>query len=255
MACARPGAPPLSEPGVWRERAGYRDLRSVIDPADANGNKNRYIDLLQKSALGRSFEIGRGDVALDFGCGIGRFTDWLEKRAATVIGIDSDSEMIAVARELHPHSRCTWMTYSGDGLPLEDESVDRILSVWVLQHVLDDATLRRLVADFVRVLRPGGSVALIEQVIPGQSSLVPGYIHQRTAKQYQALFGAAGFHLVTSRPIRAAWRIASAVVRRRVPQLALRVLAEATLLRAESLSVKASYADQLMIFSRGEPTN
>jgi SAM-dependent methyltransferase len=242
----------VSEPGVWRERAGYRDLRSVIDPADVNGNKNRYIDLLQKLALGRSFAIGPRDTVLDFGCGIGRFTDWLEKRGGAIIGIDSDSEMIAVARELHPHSRCRWMTYSGQRLPLEDQSVDRILSVWVLQHVLDDANLRQLIADFARVLRPGGAIALIEQVIPGHGNVVPGYIHQRTAGEYHELFKVAGFGERTSRPIRAAWRIAGAVVRRPVPHAALRVLAEATLLRAESLAASASYADQLMVFNRGE---
>jgi SAM-dependent methyltransferase len=242
----------MSEPGVWHERAGYRDLRSVIDPADVNGNKNRYIDLLQKLALARSFAIGRKDTVLDFGCGIGRFTDWLERRAGAIIGIDSDSEMIAVARELHPQSRCQWMTYSGQRLPLEAQSIDRILSVWVLQHVLDDDNLRQLIADFVRVLRPGGSVAMIEQVIPGHGHVVPGYIHQRAAAEYRELFDAAGFDVSTSRPIRAPWRIASAVVRRPVPHIALRWLAEATLLRAEALTANASYVDQLMVFTRGE---
>lgn len=235
---------------VWRERAGFRDLRSVIDPADPNGNKNRYIDMLQKLALGRSFAISHQDVVLDFGCGVGRFTDWLEKRAGHVIGMDAVPEMVAVARELHPRSRCEWMTYSGARLPLDDSTVDRILSVWVLQHVLDDDQLRRLIDEFARVLRPDGTVALIEQVIPGTGKLVEGYVHQRTVAEYANAFEGGGFKVSLSRPIRAPWRIASAAVRRPVPAIGLRVLAEATLMRAQSLSNNAPYLDQLMIFRR-----
>lgn len=239
----------MSEP-VWRERAGFRDLRSVIDPADANGRKNTYIDMVQKLALQRSFRIGPDDVVLDFGCGVGRFTEWLEKRSGHVIGIDAVPEMVEVARELHPKSQCKWLTYSGSRLPLDDSSVDRILSVWVLQHMLDDLVLGQLVDEFARILRPRGTVALIEQVVPGSGKLVSGYIHQRTVAEYEHVFKTSGFAVSSSRPIRAPWRIASAAVRRPVPAAGLWVLAGVTLMLARSLSANSPYMDQLMILTR-----
>ena len=105
-------------------------------------------------------------------------------------------------------------------------------------------------AGEVRVIRPDGTVALIEQVIPGAGKLVEGYVHQRTVAEYTNAFEGGGFKVSLSRPIRAPWRIASAAVRRPVPAIGLRVLAEATLMRAQSLSENAPYLDQLMIFRR-----
>jgi ubiquinone/menaquinone biosynthesis C-methylase UbiE len=247
-AAAASGAS-LSEP-VWRERAAFRDLRSVIDPADVEGNKNLYIDILHKLALQRNWTLGRDDVVLDFGCGVGRFTEWLEKRSRKVIGLDSMPAMIEAARDLHPRSRCEWMSYGGDRLPLKDCSVDRILSVFVLQHVLDDDSLSTLINEFSRLLRSSGTVALIEQVVPSTDNVVAGYIRQRTVEEYRQVFAASGFEVVRSLPIRASWRYAAAITRRRVPKMMLWATAAATLLRARSLSTTAPYADQLMIFRR-----
>jgi SAM-dependent methyltransferase len=240
---------------IWRDRAQYGDLRSVIDPADVNGNKNRYIDLLQKIALDRHFKIDRSDAVLDFGCGVGRFTEWLEERAGSVIAIDSVPEMVEMAKRLHPSSRCTWMTYTGQAIPLDGGSVDRILSVWVLQHVLDEAAFNALLREFARILRPNGSVALIEQVRPKGRGSVPGYVEHRTAEEYESAFSAAGFRVDHSRPIRAPWRIASAALRRPVPKFMLRPLAEATLFLADRLSANAVYLDRLMVFTKAQSSN
>lgn len=239
---------------IWRERAGFGDFRSVIDPADSSGSKNRYIDLVQKTALERHFHVDSQDVVLDFGCGVGRFTDWLEARAATVIGIDAAPEMVDAARRLHPASRCHWLTLSGERLPLEDASIDRILSVWVLQHVLDDARLASLISEFERVLKPRGAIALIEQVVPGHRTSVSGYIEQRPAHSYEDAFGAAGFHIERSQPVRTPSRIANAILRLRPPGGVVRIMAASTLAMAGRLSSTAAYSDQLMIFSKPDMT-
>lgn len=237
---------------VWRERAGFGDLRSVIDPADASGSKNAYIDLVQKTALDRHFPIGRKDVVLDFGCGVGRFTDWLEARAAAVIGIDAVSEMIDAARRLHPNSKCRWMTYSDERLPLNDSAVDRILSVWVLQHVLDDIRLSELVSEFARVLKPGGAVAIIEQVAPTNRRSTAGYIEQRNLHDYDRAFRAAGFEVEFSQAIRSPSRVANGILMLRPTKAVVRALAASTLALAPRLAATAAYSDQLMVFRKSE---
>jgi ubiquinone/menaquinone biosynthesis C-methylase UbiE len=236
---------------VWRKRARFGDLRSVMDPADASGSKNMYIDLVQKNALERHFHIGAQDTVLDFGCGVGRFTDWLEARAHTVIGIDASPEMVAAARRLHPGSRCQWLTSADERLPLADASVDRILSVWVLQHVLDNARLEELIAEFSRVLKPGGATATIEQVDPAGRTSVPGYIEQRNARDYEKAFRAAGFRVDRSQPIRVPSRAVNAILRLRLPRAAVRLMAASASTRRAS---KATYVDQLMVFIKPDAT-
>jgi ubiquinone/menaquinone biosynthesis C-methylase UbiE len=236
---------------LWRERAGFDDLRSVLDPADATGNKNKHIDLVQKIALGRNFPLSRKHVVLDFGCGTGRFTEWLGARTATVIGLDLTAEMLLAARRLHSNPRFSWVRYGGGRLPFGDETIDRILSVFVIQHVLDESALRRLIAEFARVMRPNGMIALIEQVQASRVS-VPGFIEQRTAKEYSDMFAAAGLREYRSLPIRTSWRVASAIVRRPVPKALIWPLAMASIMVARRPGKRASYSDQLMIFGKLE---
>src|SRR5439155_25549979 len=45
-------------------------------------------------------------------------------------------------------------------LPLRDERFDRVLSVWMLQHLPTEQARRRAVQEMARVLKPGGLVLL-----------------------------------------------------------------------------------------------
>ena len=91
----------------------------------------------------------RPEVALDFGCGVGRLTQALAKRATRVIGVDASPTMLALAPKL-PN-----VTYT-DQLP---GSADFICSLIVFQHIPVDrgyAIFRQL----LRILRPGGVAAI-----------------------------------------------------------------------------------------------
>ncbi|UCC59287.1 MAG: 3-demethylubiquinone-9 3-O-methyltransferase [Dehalococcoidia bacterium] len=96
-----------------------------------------------------------GVSTLDLGCGGGFMAEALASRGARVTGIDP---WIAVLRIARVHSRTQkldiqYIGGAGESLPLSDNCFDRVVSVDVLEHVLD---LRGVLAEIYRVLRPGG---------------------------------------------------------------------------------------------------
>ncbi len=97
------------------------------------------------------------DRALDFGCGFGRLTqamgDWFEE----VVGVDIAEPMLEGARRCNRHGdRCRYLRNERPDLRMfEDQSFDLVTSLLVLQHIRPDY-IEAYVAEFVRVLRPGG---------------------------------------------------------------------------------------------------
>jgi ubiquinone/menaquinone biosynthesis C-methylase UbiE len=93
-------------------------------------------------------------VALDAACGTGRFAEFLAARGHRVIGVDSSPDMLAHARRRVPDAE--FHVGELDQLPLPDDCVDVITCALALEHVPLDPVL----AEFARVLRPGGDLVI-----------------------------------------------------------------------------------------------
>jgi ubiquinone/menaquinone biosynthesis C-methylase UbiE len=110
-----------------------------------------------------------GDIVLDIGCGVGRLTRVLAERGHHVHAIDVSAEMLAQARELNAHlENVSW--HQGDGTtlrPIEDASIDAVVSHVVFQHIPDPRITYGYVAEMGRVLRPGGWAAFQVSNDPG----------------------------------------------------------------------------------------
>src|SRR5215469_9368386 len=94
-------------------------------------------------------------VALDAACGTGRFAEFLASRGHRVIGVDSSPAMLAHARQRVPQAE--FHVAELDRLPLPDDCVDVIVCALALEHV---PRLEPVVAEFARVLRPGGDLVI-----------------------------------------------------------------------------------------------
>ncbi len=94
--------------------------------------------------------------ALDFGCGVGRLTFALARHFQRVDGVDISESMVRQARKLNAFGeRCAFHHLSAPPLPFPDASFDLVHCFLVLQHMQTSYALA-YVAEFVRVLRPGG---------------------------------------------------------------------------------------------------
>ena len=98
--------------------------------------------------------------ALDAACGTGRHTAHLCELGYEVVGVDATEAMLDVARAKVPGA--TFQLGTLQALPLEDGSVDVVTCSLALTHVED---LAPVVAEFARVLRPGGW-AVVSDVHP-----------------------------------------------------------------------------------------
>jgi ubiquinone/menaquinone biosynthesis C-methylase UbiE len=94
-------------------------------------------------------------VALDAACGTGRHAAKLAELGHRVIGVDTTSAMLDVARAKVPDAE--FRTGRLEALPIEDASVDLLTCTLALTHVEELGPVMR---EFARVLRPGGRAVL-----------------------------------------------------------------------------------------------
>ena len=98
-------------------------------------------------------EPGRG--VLDVGAGTGKLTRELVSRGADVVAVEPVAQMRAVLEQAVPTARAVDGT--AEALPVGDGSVDAIVAGSAF-HWFDGPAA---VAEFHRVLRPGGRLALV----------------------------------------------------------------------------------------------
>src|SRR6266571_2356757 len=100
---------------------------------------------------------GTEDV-LEVGCGIGRITRALGRRAASVTGVDVSAEMVEQGRAALADTANIDLIV-GNGVDLTQfgpESFDAVYSFIVFQHIPDPRVTCHYVREIGRVLRPGG---------------------------------------------------------------------------------------------------
>jgi ubiquinone/menaquinone biosynthesis C-methylase UbiE len=233
--------------GLWQGRAQLPDLRAVLDPSDRAETKNSYIDRLHRRALEHSLNLEPAQRILDLGCGVGRLSRWLAGTDRLVIGVDISDAMLRAARS-RPQPNVAFVLYSGTELPFADASFDRVVSVFVLQHVIGAIALAHLVAEVARVTRTGGRVAIIEQV-RRRSDAVDGYVEHRTKREYRDAFQTGGFQALGAKAIRSPAGFSALAARRLLPNATQGIAGAADRLIAGPMSL-LTYSDCLMSFEK-----
>ena len=116
-----------------------------------------------RSVLAVFAELVRGPVA-DVGCGTGRITSHLAGLGVDVSGVDLSPGMLAAARRAFPDLTFTEGTMTA--LPIADGTLGGVVAWYSTIHVPDE-DLPAALAEFHRVLRPGGLLQLAFQAGTG----------------------------------------------------------------------------------------
>ncbi len=134
------------------------DLRDFFDAlaADPSERHGRADALLRHRLriLIRHARLAPSDTVLDIGCGDGTHLRALAGQIERGIGIDLSREMIAMARQHADHPNLCFRVDDAETLStVPDGSVDKVICVGMLEHVLRP---RRVLEHVARVLRPTG---------------------------------------------------------------------------------------------------
>lgn len=165
---------------AWNDWGSIDPLWAIL--TDPSGKHGRW-DLEQFWRLGED-EITRvmstaatlgypagNDTALDFGCGVGRLTRAMAHHFAHCTGVDVAETMIEQARRLNQRPACTFLVNETNDLArFENSTFDFVYSALVLQHLPTVEVIRTFIAEFFRVLKPGGLLAFqLPTQVPSRS--------------------------------------------------------------------------------------
>ena len=160
----------------WGRRAAHfdADFGHSIHTPDERAAWDRVFAL----ALGGRAEGGNRLDALDIGCGTGFLSLELAARGHRVTGIDLAPAMLTVAKEKAETvgAAIRFEEADAEALPFAAASFDLVITrhvLWTLPH--PEAALD----EWIRVLRPGGRVAVID----GQSLVAPGEEQAASARR------------------------------------------------------------------------
>jgi cyclopropane fatty-acyl-phospholipid synthase-like methyltransferase len=105
----------------------------------------------------------RGLRVLDIGCGMGTFTlEAAQRGAQYALGLDLAASGIGAAARMARDEgveRCSFLLADAARLPVATAAADAAIAADFTEH-LDDETLRRVLREAARALRPGGRLIL-----------------------------------------------------------------------------------------------
>jgi SAM-dependent methyltransferase len=114
--------------------------------------------------------IDLGQEMLEIGPGPGAATDWLRYRVKRLVAVESERPAADRLTARYAGSNVEVVHGDATGLAYADASFDSVGSFTMLHHVPTAALQNRLLAEVLRVLRPGG-------VLIGSDSLASDGLH------------------------------------------------------------------------------
>jgi SAM-dependent methyltransferase len=181
LGVRRPAPAPLE---YWRRRAADYGPRSVLNLGHAE-SEYEAVTIAQKRELFPHLSrclTGQERVALDFGCGPGRFTaDLADLIKGRAIGVD----VVAAYLDMAPrHERVEYRPMDPGRIDLTEGSVD-VVWVCLVLGALREPVLSRSAAEIARVLRPGGLLFVVENT--SEQPDAPHWAYRPVA-EYETLF-------------------------------------------------------------------
>ena len=154
-----------------------------------------FLTVAEAHRMRELLQLGPGDVLADLACGAGGPGLWMAKQSgASLIGADPSAAGLSAARTraraagLADRSRFHQGTFEHTNLP--DGAVDAAMSIDAFHYAPGK---RAALAEFFRILRPGGRVSIIAfEVDPVKVTGVP-VLGADPVPDYVPLFEAAGF--------------------------------------------------------------
>ncbi len=140
----------------------------------------------------------RGLDIVEIGAGTGRLTFQICPFAKYVTAYEPDENLLKVARakkETRKVTNCVFLHGSPYQIPLKDKTMDVAIEGWNFPQIIASsedvwqATIKRSLTEMQRVIRPGGTIFLIESLgILEEEPVEPKFFH-RLYKEFESQYG------------------------------------------------------------------
>jgi SAM-dependent methyltransferase len=114
--------------------------------------------------------VDLGEDMLEVGPGPGAATEWLRHRVRRLVAVELDHEAAAALRARFAHANVSVVVGDATALDYPDGSFDSVGMFTMLHHVPTPGLQNALLAEALRVLRPGGTLV-------GSDSLASDRLH------------------------------------------------------------------------------
>jgi SAM-dependent methyltransferase len=163
-----PGSGADQRPEAWSER---------LEELHEESSRSHSVDVWTRQAMVEHLPaLGETSTVLDVGCSTGHLLFDLRQRhpSARLLGADIVMSGLRKARRSVPRTHI--VRADARFLPLADDSVDAVVSANLLEHVADDVSA---LAEFRRVLRPGGTAVIVVPAAPGTYDYYDRFLHHQ----------------------------------------------------------------------------
>jgi ubiquinone/menaquinone biosynthesis C-methylase UbiE len=188
----------MNQPFVSHVAAGQAvNWSEELEALHEESSRDHFIDVWTRRAmLARLGSLGARPTLLDLGCSSGYLLEDLRSAVpnAALTGVDLVAAGLRKAHENVPEA--TLLQADACALPLEDESMDAVVSANLLEHVPDD---KRALAEIFRILRHGARAVIVVPVGPGNYDYYDRFLgHERRYARGEMArqAGAAGFEVL-----------------------------------------------------------
>ena len=139
----------LKDSKAYYENNDYYEIFSIAE--DSENKVSSYLETISKDKI-----------ILDAGCGTGKFLNILEKNATKYIGIDLSNEQLKKAKSKSLKDSSVFMCSNLTNLQIPHNSIDLIVSSWVLGTITDVDERNKAISELKRVLKQNGIIVLVE---------------------------------------------------------------------------------------------
>jgi ubiquinone/menaquinone biosynthesis C-methylase UbiE len=133
---------------------------------EARGHAIGYLEMVRN--LIEKADLRSGEAVLEVGCGSGVLARWLARRTAggnRITGVDINPYLLreakTLARQEGLETAIEFRDGNAEALPFADNSFEVVMSVTVIEETDAD----QMLAEMVRVTKPGGRVAVIARAL------------------------------------------------------------------------------------------
>lgn len=153
----------------------YDTQVEVFFSGTANAMRRQVLPPLREVFAGRD---QRGLRLLDVGCGTGRFLDSVKQAwpRLPVAGLDLSEAYLREAKaHLRSWSRTEFFVANAESISMKDASMDAVTSTFLF-HELPPKVRRAALAEFARVLKPGGRLIILDSLQIGDDLAYEGML-------------------------------------------------------------------------------